>query len=32
VTKATYFKENPDIGALMKKQAQEIQQYLKWFL
>lgn len=29
VTKATYFKENPDIGALMKKQAQEIQQYLK---
>jgi fructooligosaccharide transport system substrate-binding protein len=29
VTKATYYKENPDISALMKKQAQEIQQYLK---
>ncbi|GEL12825.1 multiple sugar abc transporter substrate-binding protein [Lapidilactobacillus concavus DSM 17758] len=29
VTKATYYKENPDIAKLMKKQAQDIQQYLK---
>jgi fructooligosaccharide transport system substrate-binding protein len=29
VTKATYYKENPDIAKLMKKQAEDIQQYLK---
>lgn len=29
VTKATYYKENPDVAALLKKQAADIQQYLK---
>jgi fructooligosaccharide transport system substrate-binding protein len=29
VTKATYYKENPDVAALLKKQATDMQQYLK---